>query len=365
MAPIGGSLQSGRRLLSAVAASLVLHGVVWAVVAVLPPGGLSETDSAADHRENGGSTIAVQLEGSRSGGGESGEESERESPDPAIGGVQHDEPESSEPDTGEPSTEDRDSQEYPDTEQQVSDEQATEEPHGTEPDFENPATDDFSLDEQTSSQRPGDEDATDEPPAEVSAGEEPAREKVVAEEPLADVSVGEAPDGVEDSVEVPDADEAAFENAEVDEPHTDEAPGDNGEVDEPDTSEGEAAGEAQEHEARRRSDAGPGTRSGAASGERPRIVQPSILNGLQPEYPRRARIEGWEGTVVLTVTVAADGSLLNVRVREGAQSDVLTDAAIAAVEESAFAAGTVDGQARRMDVDIRVVFELEDDQPTE
>jgi len=79
----------------------------------------------------------------------------------------------------------------------------------------------------------------------------------------------------------------------------------------------------------------------AAAGEIPRwdpeqgISQPEVINKVNPEYPKDAREEGVQGTVVLDVVVASDGSVGDVKVVEDPDSR-LSHAATAAVVQWTF-----------------------------
>ena len=53
-----------------------------------------------------------------------------------------------------------------------------------------------------------------------------------------------------------------------------------------------------------------------------------------PAYPRESRLRGEEGTVVVEVTVAADGAMTGVRVLDDAGFPRLADAAVAAVRKA-------------------------------
>lgn len=91
----------------------------------------------------------------------------------------------------------------------------------------------------------------------------------------------------------------------------------------------------------------------------PRYGAGSAANPL-PDYPRAARRAGWEGRVILRVTVGADGAGAEVAVAVSSGHAVLDEAALAAVRRWRFQPATRAGRpvAARLDVPIR--FRLDD-----
>ncbi len=60
------------------------------------------------------------------------------------------------------------------------------------------------------------------------------------------------------------------------------------------------------------------------------------LEPIQPPYPRRARLMGWEGTVVLRVIVSADGSVADVVIHRSSGYPLLDQAAVMAARSRRF-----------------------------
>ena len=78
-----------------------------------------------------------------------------------------------------------------------------------------------------------------------------------------------------------------------------------------------------------------------------------------PKYPRLARRRGYEGLVVLMVTVNPSGSPAAVRLLSSSGYLLLDKAAIKAIGKWRFQPGTVDGVPRQMTVKVPVRFRLE------
>lgn len=83
-----------------------------------------------------------------------------------------------------------------------------------------------------------------------------------------------------------------------------------------------------------------------------------IVHLPSPEYPRRSRRRGQEGTVVLEVEVLADGGVGAVRVLRGSRHEWLASAAKAAVRNARFRPATSAGRPVRSTVEIPFRFEL-------
>ena len=60
------------------------------------------------------------------------------------------------------------------------------------------------------------------------------------------------------------------------------------------------------------------------------------LEPIQPPYPRRARMMGWEGTVVLRVIVSADGTVAEVVIHRSSGYPLLDQAAVMAARSRRF-----------------------------
>ena len=85
---------------------------------------------------------------------------------------------------------------------------------------------------------------------------------------------------------------------------------------------------------------------------------PKVLDWTDPPYPEQARRQGVEGTVVLQLTVGADGSPGDVRVSRSSGHAALDEAAIAHVRRARFSPALKDGKAVPMPMTFRVKFHL-------
>jgi len=85
---------------------------------------------------------------------------------------------------------------------------------------------------------------------------------------------------------------------------------------------------------------------------------PRVLNWTDPPYPEQARQQGIEGTVVLKLTVGADGSARNVTVSRSAGHAALDQAAVAHVRKTRFSPALRDGDAVTAAITFRVRFRL-------
>jgi protein TonB len=77
-----------------------------------------------------------------------------------------------------------------------------------------------------------------------------------------------------------------------------------------------------------------------------------------PEYPRVARLRGWEGEVTLCAHVGDDGSPREIRVQVSSGYEVLDEAAVSAVKGWQFAPARRHGQAVVSTVSLTVRFVL-------
>jgi len=94
-------------------------------------------------------------------------------------------------------------------------------------------------------------------------------------------------------------------------------------------------------------------RPGFSDGEMVPIVR------VLPQYPRWALERGAEGWVVLSFTVAADGTVQDARVADAEPTGIFDRAALKAVQKFKYKPTVIDGQARpTRNVQFRMVFEL-------
>ncbi len=85
---------------------------------------------------------------------------------------------------------------------------------------------------------------------------------------------------------------------------------------------------------------------------------PRVVNWTDPPYPEQARQQGIEGTVVLKLTVGADGRARNVTVARSSGHAALDQAAVAHVKKTRFSPALRDGQAVAAAITFRVRFRL-------
>jgi len=88
--------------------------------------------------------------------------------------------------------------------------------------------------------------------------------------------------------------------------------------------------------------------------------EPVLVDGPAPSYPPLALRQGWEGTTLVRITVAADGSVADVAVEETSGYELLDDAALKAIRAWRFEPGLLGGLAREADLLHRVRFRLVD-----
>ena len=108
---------------------------------------------------------------------------------------------------------------------------------------------------------------------------------------------------------------------------------------------------------------GPRRRDGGAPGTGAADAAPRYADNARPDYPRLARLRGYEGTVVLRVEVLTDGKVGRIEIGRSAGYDVLDRAALAAVRTWRFEPGRKEGRGVVMFVDVPVRFVLRDPGP--
>jgi len=96
-----------------------------------------------------------------------------------------------------------------------------------------------------------------------------------------------------------------------------------------------------------------------AGGEEERaevVAPPEAMNRILPVYPKSARRRGREGLVTVEATIAADGSVEDVRVVSSSGHRDLDESAVAAVSSARFAPATLAGAA--ISAAIRLTFDF-------
>ncbi len=95
-----------------------------------------------------------------------------------------------------------------------------------------------------------------------------------------------------------------------------------------------------------------------ASGAVPTAALPRYRDNARPAYPLAARLRGYEGMVLLSVDVSADGRVDGLTVKRSSGHDVLDRSALEAVRTWTFEPARRMGRPIRMRVDIPVKFVL-------
>ena len=87
------------------------------------------------------------------------------------------------------------------------------------------------------------------------------------------------------------------------------------------------------------------------------VSAPTLISKVEPQYSEEARLAKYQGTVVVSVTVASDGTAQNMRVIRGLGLG-LDDEALKAIGQWRFKPGAQDGQAVPVMATIEVNFRL-------
>ncbi len=92
----------------------------------------------------------------------------------------------------------------------------------------------------------------------------------------------------------------------------------------------------------------------------PDVVKPELLSRANPTYPNAAQAKRIEGTVILSVLVAENGSVGDVKLLRGAGgSSGLNEAAMAAIKKWKFRPAVKEGKRVRVWVTYPIVFKLQ------
>jgi protein TonB len=83
--------------------------------------------------------------------------------------------------------------------------------------------------------------------------------------------------------------------------------------------------------------------SGESTGTAREVIPPGILSRREPNYPEKARQAGIEGTVVLNIEILENGHAGQVSIYQSSGSELLDDAAAAAVQRWRFVPAKVRG----------------------
>jgi protein TonB len=108
------------------------------------------------------------------------------------------------------------------------------------------------------------------------------------------------------------------------------------------------------------SDASAPVAPAAASAPKPKgpSLPPRVINWTDPPYPEQARQQGVEGTVIVKLTITAEGRPRNVTVVRSSGHSGLDEAAVAHVRKTKFSPALKDGEPVRMHITFRVKFRL-------
>jgi protein TonB len=85
----------------------------------------------------------------------------------------------------------------------------------------------------------------------------------------------------------------------------------------------------------------------------------ALIKKVNPEYPKKARSQHVQGTVVLNATISKEGDIADLTVVSG--DPLLVKAAVKAVKQWKYRPYLVEGKPVELDTEIRVNFELSGD----
>ncbi len=87
-----------------------------------------------------------------------------------------------------------------------------------------------------------------------------------------------------------------------------------------------------------------------------------IFQNAAPAYPRVARVQGWQGTVLVRAWVTPTGGVASARVARSSGHGVLDGAAVEAVRQWKFRPGRRGGQAVASQAEVPITFRLTEKQ---
>ena len=89
-------------------------------------------------------------------------------------------------------------------------------------------------------------------------------------------------------------------------------------------------------------------------------AKPDYLRNPAPKYPRLARRQGWEGTIVLRVEVLANGTAGDIEIMQTSSHRILDEVSVKAVRGWKFLAARIDEHPVRSWVEVPISFRLAD-----
>ena len=85
-----------------------------------------------------------------------------------------------------------------------------------------------------------------------------------------------------------------------------------------------------------------------------------LVKSARPDYPQTARKQGWEGTVVLRITVGTGGEVDNIKIQESSGFPELDESAAQSVKTWQFDPAKLGEDPISSEVDLPVTFDLEE-----
>lgn len=98
--------------------------------------------------------------------------------------------------------------------------------------------------------------------------------------------------------------------------------------------------------------------NGPSEGARAPVLIPAYRQNNPPRYPATARLRGYEGLVLVSAEILADGTVGNIKLKRSSGYAALDDSAVEAVRKWLFHPGRQMGVAVSMWVDVPIRFAL-------